>query len=149
MLHEEIKGKIKESMLLGNTDALKTYRNIVSAFTNELVRLGRKPDEFLSDEEAEKVIKKLSKQVKESIKQFKAGGRMELVAEEEKELLILGEHLPEMMKKEDIQKVVLEVKEKLNINDPSKKGVLIGSVVKELKDRADGSVIREIVDSLF
>ena len=70
---------MKDAMRAKDQVALDTYRGILSGFTNELVAKGRKPQEALSDEEALAVITRMSKQRKDSITQFTAGGRLDLV----------------------------------------------------------------------
>lgn len=128
---------------------LSVMRGISSAFTNELVATKRKPDEKLTDEEAITVITRLSKQRKESIAQFTSGGRPELAAAEEKELAILGEFLPEMMPVEEIKKLAEAKKAEMGVTDASKKGMLVGALMKDLKGKADGGDVKNVVDSLF
>ena len=149
MLHEQIKNKIKEAMLAKDENALNTYRGMVSAFTNELVAKNRKPTEMLSDEEAISVITRLSKQRKDSIEQFKKGNRDDLVQKEQAELAILENYLPKLMAKEEVEKIARAKKEELGISDASKKGMLMAALMKDLKGKADGGVVKEAVDSLF
>jgi len=149
MLHEEIKNKIKEAMMAKDIIALDTYRGMVSAFTNELVAKGKKPNEMLSDEEALAVIGKLSKQRKDSIEQFKKGNREDLIKKEEAELAILEKYLPKMMEKEEVEKIAKIKKEELGIVDSKEKGKLMASLMKDLKSKADGNTVKEVVDSLF
>jgi uncharacterized protein YqeY len=149
MLHEQIKGGIKEAMLAKNAVLLKAFRNMVSAFMSEVMAKGRKPDEFLTDEEALAVITKLSKQRKDSIEQFKKGGREDLVKEEEAELAILEKYLPKMMERDEVLKIAQIKKEELGITDATKKGILMAGLMKDLKGKADGTVVKEVVDSLF
>ena len=94
MLHEQIKSGIKEAMLAKDVLKLKAFRAMSAAFTNELVAKNRKPQEMLTDEEVLAVITKMVKQRKDSIEQFKKGGREDLVKEEEAELTILETYLP-------------------------------------------------------
>lgn len=149
MLHERIKNKIKEAMLAKNAVLLETLRSMVAAFTNELVAKGKKPNEMLADEEAIAVITRLSKQRKDSIEQFKKGNREDLVKEEEAQLSILGTYLPKLMEKSEIEKIAKNKKEELSITDPTKKGMLMSVLMKDLKGKADGGVVKEVVDSLF
>ncbi len=149
MLHEQIKNKIKEAILTKNTVLLETLRSMVAGFTNELVAKGRKPNEILTDEEALAVITRLSKQRKDSIEQYKKGNREDLVKEETAQLQILETYLPELMDKSEVEKVAKIKKEKLGISDATKKGVLMSALMKDLKGKADGSVVKEVVDSLF
>ncbi len=149
MLHQEIKNKITESMKAKDQVALDTYRGLLSALTNDLVSKGKKPNEILSDEEVITVITRLAKQRKDSIEQFKKGNREDLVKEESEQLAILEKYLPQLMTKEEIEKKVKSKKEELNIENISQKGMLMSSVMKELKGKADGVLVKEIVDSLF
>lgn len=149
MLHEQIKNKIKEAMLAKDKVRLETFRGMLAGFTNELVSKNRKPSEMLGDEEALAVILRLSKQRKDSIEQFKKGNREDLVKEEEAQLTILEFFLPKMMDRAEIEKIVKTKKEELNATDVSKKGMLISTVMKDLKGKADGAVVKEVVDGLF
>ena len=148
-LHQTIRDQIKESMKAGDKVRLEVMRSLVTAFTNELVAQKRTPQDVLTDEEALSVISRLSKQRKDSIEQFTKGGRMDLVEEETKQLAILSEYLPEMMGKEDIEKIAKNKKDELGLSDPSKKGLLMSSLMKDLKGKADGAMVREVVDQLF
>lgn len=149
MLHEQIKNSIKEAMLAKNTVLLETLRAMVSAFTNELVSKNRKPNEFLNDEEVIAVITRLSKQRKDSIEQFKKGNREDLVKVEEAQLAILETYLPKLMEKSEIEEIAKSKKEELGITDATKKGLLMQALMKDLKGKADGGAVKEVVDALF
>ena len=149
MLHEEIKNKIKEAMMAKDSVRLETYRGMLAAFTNELVSKNRKPNEMLTDEEAITVITRLSKQRKDSIEQFKKGNREDLVKKEQAELAILETYLPKLMEKSEVEKIARAKKEELGINDSTKKGMLMSALMKDLKGKADGTIVKEAVDSLF
>ena len=149
MLHEQIKNNIKEAMLAKNTVLLETLRSMIAAFTNELVSKGKKPNEFLSDEDVITVITRLSKQRKDSIEQYTKGNREDLVKEEQAQLAILETYLPKLMEKTEVEKLAKAKKEELGITDGTKKGMLMQALMKELKGKADGGMVKEVVDSLF
>ena len=149
MLHEQIKNGIKEAMMAKDALKLKAFRAMSSAFTNELVAKNKKPSEMLTDEEAVAVITKLAKQRKDSIDQFRKGNREDLVKEEEAELAILETYLPKLMDKSEVEKIAQAKKEELGITDATKKGMLMSALMKDLKGKADGSTVKEVVDSLF
>lgn len=149
MIHEQIKNKIKEAMMAKDSVMLETMRGISAAFTNDLVAKGRKPNEMLTDEEALAVITRMSKQRKDSIEQFKNGGRDDLVKEEEAQLAILETYLPKMMERSEVEAVVKAKKDELGITDGTKMGMLIAAAMKDLKGKADGAMVKEVVDSLF
>ena len=138
-----------DAMLARDAVKLKTLRNMVAAFTNELVAKGKKPNEFLTDEEVLNVIARLAKQRKDSIDQFQKGGREDLVKEEEAELKILEVYLPKMMNKDEVLKTAEAKKAQLGIINTTQKGMLMSALMKDLKGKADGSLVKEVVDSLF
>jgi len=149
MLHEQIKNNIKEAMLAKNTTLLETLRSMLAGFTNELVAKNRKPNEVLLDADALTVINRLAKQRKDSIEQYKKGNRQDLVNEEEAQLTILETYLPKLMEKSEIEKIAKNKKEELGITDSTKKGMLMQALMKELKGKVDGGMVKEVVDSLF
>jgi len=128
---------------------LETYRGMLASFTNELVSKNRKPNEMLADEEALVVITRLSKQRKDSIEQFRKGNREDLVKEEQAQLAILETYLPKLMDKSEIEKIALLKKDQLGISDGTEKGALMSALMKDLRGKADGAVVKEVVDSLF
>ena len=104
---------------------------------------------MLTDEEALSVITRLTKQRKDSIEQFEKGNREDLVKKEKAELIILEAYLPKMMEKSEIEKIIKNKKEEMNITDLKQKGNFISVIMKELKGKADGKIVKEIIDSFF
>ncbi|MEX2029249.1 MAG: GatB/YqeY domain-containing protein [Candidatus Paceibacterota bacterium] len=149
MLYDQIKASLKEAMLAKDKEKLETIRAIVASFTNFQVSKNRKPDEKLTDEEVLEVILRLSKQRKDSIEQYKKGNRTDLVEEEEAQLAILETYLPKMMERSKVETIVKNKKEELTLSDPAQKGMLMSAVMKDLKGKADGNLVKEVVDSLF
>lgn len=149
MLHEQIKGQIKVAMKARDSVRLEVMRGLVTAFTNELVATGKTPQDILSDEQALVVITRSSKQRKDSIDQFTKGGRMDLVDIEKEQLAIIEEFLPKLMDFSEVEKFVKTKYEDLKIKDPTKKGLFMSSLMKDLKGKADGSIVKEAVDKLF
>ena len=148
-LQIDIKAHMVEAMKAKDAVKLQTLRGILSAFTNELVNLKRTPQDTLSDEEALAVIRRAVKQRKDSIDQFVAGGRPELAEDEKAELAVLEAYLPAMMSEEDVMKIALAKKEEMGEIDKSKAGQFMGILMKDLKGKADGDVVKKVVDNLF
>ncbi|KKS44863.1 hypothetical protein A3I25_00295 [Candidatus Nomurabacteria bacterium RIFCSPLOWO2_02_FULL_42_17] len=153
-LHEQIKINMKEAMKAREQVRLDTLRGVLSAFTNELVAKRRKPDEILADEDVLMVIKRLVKQRKDSIEQFQTGGRADLADEEKAQLAILEKYVPAGASREEVEKIAKAKIAELGADlatqaGKSKTGQLVGAVMKELKGRADGNLVKEVVDSLL
>jgi len=148
-MHKKLKEELLVAMRAKDTVRLNVIRSLIAAFTNELVAKGRKPQEEVTDDEALTVIKRASKQRKDSIEQFRKGGREDLALTEEAELKIIESYLPAQMSREEIEKTARAMKEKMGVTDKSKAGMLMGVVMKELKGRADGNDVKAVVDALL
>lgn len=148
-LQQDIKESIKEAMKAKDQVKLGVVKGLSAAFTNELVTLGRMPQDELTDEEALNVIRRAVKQRKDSIQQFVAGGRPELAEDEKAELAVLETYLPAMMPEEEVEKIAKAKIEELGITDKSKAGQLMGALMKDLKGQADGDTVKSVVDRLL
>lgn len=152
MLEEKIKTELKKALKEKDVLKLEVLRGLVSAFTNELVSQGKKPQDQLNEDDILKVVKKAAKQRKDSIEQFEKGGRPELAKKEKEELEILEEYLPKNIDPEKLEKIVINKKEELSINDLSQKGILIGAVLKEIKsagEEADGALVSQKIEEIL
>jgi uncharacterized protein len=148
-ISNDIRDQLKTAMREKNQDALDTYRSVLSAFTNELVASGKTPQDEVSDELAQKVILKIIKQRTDSISQFEAGGRTDLVEAEKAQLAYLTQFMPEQMSEEKIREIAIAKQSSLGITDKAKAGILVGAVMKDVGSAADGAVVKKIVESLF
>lgn len=148
-LQETIKGSLKEAMMAKDTVKMTVIRGLMSAFTNELVAIGRTPQDALTDEEVLTVIRRGVKQRKDAIEQFVAGGREDLADSEKAELAILEAYLPAMMPREEILKIAEAKKAEMGITDKSKVGMLMSTLMKDLKGKADGADVKAVVEGLF
>lgn len=148
-LQSDIKNQIKEAMKARDQVRLSVLRGISSAITNDLVAKKLMPTDELSDEDVLTVIKRLSKQRKDSIQQFTEAGRNELADDEKAELVILEEFLPTMMTQEEIRPIAEAKKLEMGTEDKSSSGKLVGAIMAELQGKADGEDVKAVVDSLF
>ncbi|MBI2612655.1 GatB/YqeY domain-containing protein [Candidatus Kaiserbacteria bacterium] len=149
MLAQKIRADMITAMKARDDLRLQTLRGALAAFTNELVAKSRKPTEELADNDVVTVLKRLAKQRKEAAEVYEKGGRAELAEKESKELKIIEEYLPQMVSREEIEKVARAKKDELGVADASGAGKLTGAVMKEFAGRADGNDVKEIVQKLF
>lgn len=145
----QIKEEIKDAMRAKDTNKLTVLRGLVTGFTNELVATGKTPQDEVTDEIAMTIIKRQVKQRKDAMEQFEKGGRADLVEKEQDELKVLEVYLPQTMSQDEIRKIAEAKKAELNITDKSQMGMFIGTLMKELKDKADGADVKAVVESLF
>lgn len=137
-----------EAMRAKDQLRLGVIRGLLSSFTNELIAKKRGTEEELTDEEVTTLISKAVKQRKDSIEQFEKGGRSDLADVEKQELEILEAYLPAQMSREEIFQHVQSKAATENVTE-DKKNQFMGALMKELKGKADGTVVKEAVDSLF
>ena len=95
------------------------------------------------------VITKEAKQRRESIEAFKKGNRSDLVAQEEAELAILMGYLPEQMSRAEIIAAARQVVDAVGANGPNDKGKVMSQLMPQLKGKADGKEVSEIVSELL
>ena len=148
-IHETIKAGIPDALRAKDEVRLRTFRSLVTAMTNEVVAKKRKPDEFLTDEEALVVVKRASNQRKDSIEQFTSAGRLDLTEPEIAELAVLESLLPEQMSREEIETIARAKMTEMGVTDKKDAGRFMGSLMQEFKGRADGGDVKALVDSLL
>ena len=145
-IQSTIKEEMKKAMIAKNATALLVTRGLIAEFGKESIAKGVSE---LPDEDALALIRRAVKQRKDSIDQFTKGGRQDLVESEQAELAILETYLPAMMSREDVIKAAVAKKEALGVTDKAKIGQLVGALMKDLKGKADGTMVKEVVEGLF
>ena len=144
MLIEKIKADLGKAMKAQDKDRLSCLRMAISAIKYRQVAL----NQDLDDQEVSKVLRTQIKQVTESLEQFTKGGRMDLAAQEEKNLEILKAYLPKEMDEEVIRTIAKEI---IAETGATKKefGKVMKLVMAKVAGQADGKVISGVVNSLL
>lgn len=148
-IHETLKKSIPDALRAHDEVRLRTLRSLVTAMTNEVVAKKRKPDEFLTDEEAFSVLKRAASQRKDSIEQFEKASRSDLAGPEKAELAIIESYLPQMMSREEIIPIAKAKMAEMGVSSKADAGKFTGALMKELKGKADGGDVKAVVDSLL
>jgi len=147
MLFEKISEDLKNAMKARNQIKLDAIRFLYAQIKKDAIDKGNRDE--ISDELVVQVLKRRIKQGKDSIEKFSQADRQDLVDNEKQQLEFLEIYMPQMMSEEEIVKIAKVKIEELKIEDISKKGQLMGSLMKELKGNADGSLVKRVVDSLL
>jgi uncharacterized protein YqeY len=151
-MQSKIYDQVKNAMRARDTLRLLTLRSMLSAFTNELVSKGRKPNEVLADQDTVAVVRRLVKQRKDSIEQFEKGNRKDLADNERAELKILEEFLPAEMSEEKVREIILRKLEEFKQNGSTSSpqvGQFIGAVMKETSGQAGGTMVKRVVEDIL
>jgi uncharacterized protein YqeY len=145
----QLREAMKDAMRAKDQVRLGVIRGLITAMTNESINTGKGPDGVLTEEEALAVISRAAKQRKDSIEQFEKGGRADMAEGEKAELAILMTMLPEQMSEDAVRAAATAKAAELGITDKTKANQLMGALMKDLKGKADGTVVKAVVDSLF
>ncbi|HCC05111.1 TPA: glutamyl-tRNA amidotransferase [Patescibacteria group bacterium] len=145
-LQQKVRADMVEAMKAKEEVRLRVLRSLLTLFTNELTATKRTPQDSLTDEEVLGLIRRSVKQRVEAATQFRSGKREDLAENEEAEAKVLEAYLPAMMSKEDILKMVKAKMEEMKVVDKSGMGRLMGAVMLELKGKADGKDVKEVIE---
>jgi uncharacterized protein YqeY len=99
-----------------------------------------------------KVLDVISREVRrrrESIEAFRKGNRDDLVAQEEAELAVLLSYLPRQMSRDEIMAAGRQVIDATGANGPADKGRVMAQLMPQVKGKADGAQVSEIVSELL
>lgn len=144
-VRDELKKNLIEAAKAKDQVLLDTVRAIQSAIRyKEIDKKGE-----LSETEVFSVIQTLAKQRRESIDQFKQGGREDLAAKEARELEILIRFLPAQLSSSEVQSVVQKHVKELGAQGQKDMGRVIKAVMQELAGKADGKMVSDVVKSIL
>ncbi len=144
-LAERLDSDLKDAMRAGEKVRLGTIRRARAALKNaEIENRGA-----LGDDAAVKVLRGLVKQHRESIEQFRAGGRDDLVAREQEEMAVLEGYLPAQMDEAAIAGVVSEVIASEGASGPGDLGRVMKAAMARVGGQADGKEVRAIAQRLL
>jgi len=140
-LLEKIEAGMKESLKSGDKNRSGTLKMLKSDMMYEKARTGQD----ISEEQMDEVVRRAAKRRKESIREYEAGGRQDLAAQEAAELKIIEEFLPQQMSIEEAGKAIDKIICAAGEVTQKDFGRLMGIASRELKGKCDGSVIKEIM----
>jgi len=145
-LQERIQQEIKAAMLARDADRLSTLRLLKSAIGYVLIE---KKTEQLSDPEIIAIIQKEAKKRRDSIEQFRSGGRPELAEREAQELTVLEVFLPKPLSPKEIEALVRSAIQELGATSKKDMGPVVKAVQAKAAGRADGKTISGVVGKLL
>jgi hypothetical protein len=136
---------MQAAMKSGDTTRLSTLRTLRAALKEkEIDRRGSGTP--MSEEDAIQVLRSAAKKRRESIELFLAGNRKESAEQEHRELEIILEYLPKQMSEQEIESVVKSIIASAGSTEFPK---VMPLVMKELKGKADGKTVQDIVKRLL
>jgi uncharacterized protein len=140
-LREKITEDMKTAMKARETDRLGAIRLLQAALKQKEV------DEriVLTDDLVLSIIDKMLKQRKDSIEQYKAGNRADLVAKEEFEVAVLSQYMPKALSDEEIGAIIDEVVRETGAAGPKDMGKVMNALRPRVAGRADMGALSGLV----
>jgi uncharacterized protein YqeY len=167
-LKDQLMQDLKDAMRAGDAtrrDTIRLLRSAVSAaevskrsaFVDAQLAQGADAERLalddaqfsLTDEEVLAVIQKQAKQRRDSIVEFTKGKRDDLVAIEEAELAVIETYLPRQMTHDEVLAAARQAAGDLGVSDISGMGQLMKRLMAELKGKADGRLVNQVVREIL
>lgn len=144
-LKEKLEADLRQAMKDRDNVKRSVLRLLLAAIQNaEIAKRGS-----LDNPDVLGIVAREVKQRNESIEAFKQGDRQDLVAQEEAEMAILKEYLPRQLSREEVIIEARQVIEEVGAQGPRDKGKVMSRIMAQLKGKADGREINEIVTELL
>ena len=137
----QLQDELKIAMKSGDKASMMGLRNIIGKLKTSQIDKG----EPLTKEDILKILKSASKQLKESVEQYQKGGRDDLAEKELFELSLIEKYLPKKLSEVEIRKIVKKTIQDSGAESMQDMGRVMGILMKELSDSADGKLVQKIV----
>lgn len=145
LVKDHIKSDMKEAMRARDAQRLGVIRLIMAEIQQ------REVDEriVLDDANVFAVMDKMQKQRRDSISQYEAAGRMDLVAQEQYEMTIIQTYLPQALTEAEIEQCIQTAIIQVGASTMQDMGKVMAILKPQILGRADaGLVSRKVKDSL-
>jgi len=130
-------------------DAMKSKNELLSStlrmMKSDILYEKTKNTQELTDEKIIEVLTRSAKRRKEAIAEYEKAGRDDLARKEKQELEIIMQYLPQQMSADEIAAHVDAVIASMGTITNKDIGKVMGQVMKDLKGKADGQVVKQIV----
>ena len=128
---DQLQEELKIALKAGEKAKMMGLRNIIGKIKAAQIDKGK----TLTDEES----------LKESIDQYRKGGRDDLAEKEAFELTLLEKYLPEQLSEEQIRQTVKNIVKNTGAGSMQDMGKVMGATMQELAGSADGKIVQKIV----
>ena len=140
-LEERLVEEMKQAMKSNDKVRLSTIRMARSAIKNREIEQRKK----LDDDDVLRVIQGMVRRGEESIQQFEAGGRIDLVEKERKEIEILKSFFPPSLSREEVLEIIEQSIEETQASSLKDLGKVMKSLMPKLGGKVDGRMINQLV----
>jgi len=142
MLIKKFDEDLKKALKGAKPIRVSVIRMLKADINNQAMKMKK---DSLNDDDVLKIVRKHIKQRNESIEQFKKGNRPDLVKNEQSELKVLLEYMPEQMSEKELDNIVRSIIEETEASSKKDMGRVIKACMDRVKGQADGKSISTIV----
>ena len=147
-MHAESK-KIKQDMYAAMKSKDKVKATILRSFLSNLKKIEIEKKEPIAEPEYLSIVKKMVKQLKESIDVYSQAGRIELAEKEKSELSIIEAYLPKQFSEEEILELIKNIISEISAKNISDIGKVMAIVMKKGGGKVDGGIANRIAKELL
>jgi hypothetical protein len=145
MIREKIEADVRIAQKAGEKLKLETLRLLKSDIRYKEIEKGQ----TLSDDDLVAVLSTAAKRRRESIAEFKKGGRADLVAKEEAELGFILGYLPQQLSPEELKDLAARAIEEVGAKTQSDVGKVMKVLMPQVHGKADGKTVNACVQALL
>ena len=145
-LREQLRSDLHDAMRAKDARRRSTIRMLEAAIKNaEIEKRGAE----LADADILAILQRQVKQRRESIEQYVSGNREDLAEIERVEIGIIEQYLPRQLARDEVEARARAVIEQVGASGPGDRGKVMGTLMKELRGEADGSLVNAVVGELL
>jgi uncharacterized protein YqeY len=144
----KLESDLKDAMRARDTVRLGTMRSLRAAIQKREIEL-RSSGEEIGESDIIQILQKAAKQRRESIEQFQAAGRDDLVSVEQGELAIIETYLPQQLSDTDLLAQVQKIVDEVGATSMADVGKVMGPAMSQLRGKADGKRVQAVVKQLL
>ncbi len=141
----DIKQQLQKDLMRSMKERKRERVHVMRLLLNDIRQAEIDHKKELSPEDIIGILSKAAKQRKEAIASYKEGGRDDLLAEEETELSIIKEYLPDALSTAELEEIIDGVIGEVDATGMQDMGKVMSKVMPQIKGRADGSEVQKIV----
>ena len=141
--------KIKQDMYAAMKAKKKVEATILRSFLSNLKKIEIEKKDSLTDNEYLSTVKKMVKQLKESIDAYSQAGRNELAEKEKSELSIMQAYLPKQFSEKEISELIKNTISEISAKNISDLGKVMALVMKKGGGKVDGGIANRITKELL
>ena len=141
--------EIKQDMYAAMKSKDKIKATILRSFLSNLKKIEIEKKDLLAEHEYLSIVKKMVKQLKESIDVYSQAGRIELAEKEKSELNIMEAYLPKQFSEEEISELIKNIISEISAKNISDIGKVMAIVMKKGGGKVDGGTANRIAKELL